>query len=114
MSSPAYKKTVIDYLVSRGLLDKLDATSFSGWEYIVRPTYEGELTALETYEGATEMENRIGTGRKTIEQMLEEDIKRCETFLNQPKDEAFGKKLYIEITSRYDSVIPSLGNGLCQ
>lgn len=47
VSSPNYKKTVIDYFVVQGLLEKIDASTLSGWAYIVRPTYEGELLVSE-------------------------------------------------------------------
>lgn len=47
VSSPDYKKTVIDYFVVQGLLEKIDASTLSGWAYIVRPTYEGELLISE-------------------------------------------------------------------
>ncbi|MDO5343249.1 MAG: nucleotide-binding protein, partial [Bacteroidia bacterium] len=53
-------------------------------------------------------------GRKTIEQMLADDIERCEEYLSSPDDEVLGQKLYVDITSRYDSIIPGFGNGLYQ
>lgn len=52
--------------------------------------------------------------RKTIDQMLAEDIELCEQYLDNPSDEQAGIKLYVKITSRYDSVIDGLGNGLYQ
>lgn len=52
--------------------------------------------------------------RKTIEQMLSEDIKRCEKYLSNPNDDKIGQQLYVDITSRYDSIISDLGNGLLQ
>lgn len=42
VSAPEYEQTTIDYLISCGLLEKLDASTLSGWAYIVRPTYEGK------------------------------------------------------------------------
>lgn len=51
---------------------------------------------------------------KTIEQMLSEDIDRCEEYLSNPNDEKSGQNLYVEITSKYDSIISDLGNGLYQ
>lgn len=51
--------------------------------------------------------------RKTIDQLLAEDITRCEEFLRNPNDKG-GQQLYVEITSRYDSVIENFGNGLYQ
>lgn len=47
VSSPNYKRTIIDYFVGQGLLEKTDATTLSGWAYIVRPTYAGELAFTE-------------------------------------------------------------------
>lgn len=210
VSSPGYKKTTIDYLVSQGLLEKIDASTLSGWAYIIRPTHGGEvvfaeLSALplskvdtfikqgeiimkEEYHHVTdpglvipdyisgpksdqwfneisifnsrilinhplhdqiaevcknhkrslsahedmmgylkalasdddfwnEANSRENTmtihSRKTIDQLLAEDITRCEEFLRNPNDKG-GQQLYVEITSRYDSVIENLGNGLYQ
>lgn len=210
VSSPGYKKTTIDYLVSQGLLEKIDASTLSGWAYIIRPTHGGEvvfaeLSALplskvdtfikqgeiimkEEYHHVTdpglvipdyisgpksdqwfseisifnsrilinhplhdqiaevcknhkrslsahedmmgylkalasdddfwnEANSRENTatvhGRKSIEQLLAEDITRCEDFLRRPNDKS-GQQLYVEITSRYDSIISGLGNGLYQ
>lgn len=210
VSSPGYKKTTIDYLVSQGLLEKIDASTLSGWAYIIRPTHGGEvvfaeLSALplskvdtfikqgeiimkEEYHYVTdpglvipdyisgpksdqwfneisifnsrilinhplhdqiaevcknhkrslsahedmmgylkalasdddfwnEANSRENTmtihSRKTIDQLLAEDITRCEEFLRNPNDKG-GQQLYVEITSRYDSVIENFGNGLYQ
>lgn len=210
VSSPEYNKTVIDYLVSQGLLEKLDASTLSGWTYIIRPTYEGELafseisdsplSKVETFiergneiikeelhtssdsgvimpdyisgpksdqwfneisifnsrylinhplhnqiaevckkhkrllsahedmmgylkalasdndfwNEANSRENTMTIyNRKTIDQLLAEDITRCEEFLRHPNDKA-GQQLYVEITSRYDSIISNFGNGLYQ
>lgn len=55
---------------------------------------------------------KIKDKRKTIEQMLTEDIERCKLFLAHPDDLAEGRQIYIEITGRYDSIISSFGNGL--
>ena len=52
------------------------------------------------------------SNRKSIEQLLEEDIARCEQFLANPSDNKIGQQLYIEITGRYDTVIEGFGNGL--
>lgn len=210
VSSPGYKKTTIDYLVSQGLLEKIDASTLSGWAYIIRPTHGGEvvfaeLSALplskvdtfikqgeiimkEEYHHVTDPglvipdyisgpksdqwfseisifnsrylinhplhdqiagvckkhkrlssahEDMIGYlkalvsdndfwteanskentatvhSRKSIEQLLAKDITRCEDFLRRPNDKS-GQQLYVEITSRYDSIISGLGNGLYQ
>lgn len=47
VSSPEFKKTVIDFLVSQGLLEKTDASTLSGWAYLIRPTYYGESAFAE-------------------------------------------------------------------
>lgn len=211
VSSPNFEKTIIDYFVSQGLLEKTDATTLRGWTYIVRPTYAGELVFTkimnlplskvetfikqgevimkEEYHRVTEpgllipdyidgpksdlwfseisiFNNRvlnghplyaqiekvcnnhsrslsahkkmmgylralaaddefwadttpkekatIMRGRKTIDQLLAEDIERCEQFLENPADIENGIKLYVEITGRYDGIIPGFGNGLYQ
>lgn len=65
--------------------------------------------AIETMEKTT-----AEGSRKTIDQMLSEDIYRCEQYLKNPDDESVGQELYIEITGRYDSIISGFGNGLYQ
>ena len=47
VSSPDYSKTLIDYYIKHGLLEKIDASSISNWAYIIRPTYDGELLVKE-------------------------------------------------------------------
>lgn len=64
---------------------------------------------LKTKENTNVMRNR-----KTIEQLIGEDIERCERFLENPEKLDDGIDLYIEITGRYDGVIKDLGNGLYQ
>lgn len=41
ISAPKYDQLQIDHLIESGLLKKIDASTLSGWTYIVRPTYEG-------------------------------------------------------------------------
>lgn len=50
----------------------------------------------------------------SVEGMLKYDISRCQEYITNPTDEKVGLKLYIEITSRYDSIIKGFGNGLYQ
>lgn len=52
--------------------------------------------------------------RKTLDQLLSEDIERCEQFLASPNDESVGQNIYIEITGKYDNIIDGFGNGLYQ
>ncbi len=47
ISSPDYDQLQIDYLIDAGLLSKIDASTLSGWTYIVIPTYRGEITISE-------------------------------------------------------------------
>lgn len=47
-----------------------------------------------------------------LDQMMKEDLKRCETFLSDPSDVNSGRSLYVEITAKYDSIIIDLGKGL--
>lgn len=56
----------------------------------------------------------VTRSRKTIDQLIAEDIERCEQYLNHPDNEAAGQKLYVEITGKYDSIINGFGNGLYQ
>ncbi len=49
---------------------------------------------------------------KSIEELLSEDIIRCEKYFSDPTDENAGRSLYLEITGRYDSIISGLGQGL--
>lgn len=209
VSSPQYKQSQIDELVSMGYLSKIDASTLDGWTYILRPTYEGETASSEPVNpikdrveelirrgeeiGQREshssgspfnvitvsgpmyekwmgeinilnerhlkdhpMHDSIHTSyfqRNTragaynhmmghlravasddeffekkdikreennymsntpLETMLTDDISRCEAFLNNPLVEEDGRSIYMDITARYDSVIPNFGNGLYQ
>ncbi|MDO4415288.1 MAG: nucleotide-binding protein, partial [Erysipelotrichaceae bacterium] len=49
-----------------------------------------------------------------IGRMMRNDIERCKAYFDDPKDEAEGRDLYTDITSRYDCIIPNLGAGLYQ
>ena len=42
ISAPEYDQLQIDYLIKANLLTKIDASTLSGWAYIVKPTYEGK------------------------------------------------------------------------
>lgn len=205
ISAPEYKQIQIDAIIYAGLLTKIDASTLSGWCYVVRPTYAGQmyLTKLNTsrmskieefIERGIEIgkkEHKEGFGAsivggplfdawlseinifnerylknhplhdsifttyfhrkninaygdmmgylralaadsklldetpreesrenmravKSIDQLLSEDIERCERYLTNPADEKAGQNLYIEITGRYDSIIKEFGNGLYQ
>lgn len=59
-------------------------------------------------------DNSAMRSNKTIDQMLAEDIDRCEKYLEQPSNDKAGQMLYVELTGRYDSIINGFGNGLYQ
>lgn len=42
VSSPEYNKEQIDSLVNSGYLEKINASTLSDWNYIIRPTYAGK------------------------------------------------------------------------
>lgn len=209
VSSPEYNQTQVDELVRKGLVKMIDASTLSGWEYLLRPTYEGENVINEltdtlkskvdefikrgidignkeanTSQGPFSFgsvkgplfdawmgeinifnerhlknhplhdsihttyihrKNRVSSyddmmghlralaaddeflggsnnpvkgimimKNESISQMLVKDIERCQDFLENGKDESIGIDIYIDITSRYDSVIPDFGKGLYQ
>ena len=209
VSAPEYKQTQIDELVNLGLVEKIDASTLSGWTYILKPTYKGEkiiaqsnnplrskveefirrgidignkeshttqgpyntssvsgpmfdtwmgeinifnerhlknhplhdsiyttyfhrknrsssysdmmghlraLSADEEFLGCSNKTDKDTTIMKnnSIYQMLINDINRCKSFLDDPKDVATGIDIYVDITSRYDSIIPDFGKGLYQ
>lgn len=41
--SPEYSKEQIDMLINGGFMTFIDASSLSGWDYVVRPTYAGQI-----------------------------------------------------------------------
>lgn len=45
--SPEFSQEQIDALIHQGYLKKIDASSLSGWEYILRPTYSGQTYFAE-------------------------------------------------------------------
>ena len=47
VNPPEFQKTIIDYLVDKGLIEKIDLSTLSGWKYIVRPTHYGKITFTE-------------------------------------------------------------------
>lgn len=71
------------------------------------------LTADDEYwrENETKSKNDVYIP-KTVGDLLSEDIGRCEKYISDPSDETFGRELYLQITSRYDSIIKNFGHGL--
>lgn len=79
----------------------------------------GHLRALysdDVYFGIVQKEEEVKVmqERKTLAQLLSEDIKRCEEYFEFPINDTYGQSLYVELTSRYDGIISNLGNGLYQ
>lgn len=77
--------------------------------YLKTLASDQELLTFEKSE-----ENTVMRSRKNMEQLLSEDIERCEQFLASSDDESVGQNIYIEITGRYDNIIDGFGNGLYQ
>lgn len=50
ISAPEYNQLQIDYLIKANLLTKIDASTLSGWAYIVKPTYEGKVFLRQLQE----------------------------------------------------------------
>lgn len=66
----------------------------------------------EFWKEEREKENEANMNK--TEQFMKEDIERCDQFISNPVNEKYGQELYVDITSRYDSIIPDFGNGLYQ
>lgn len=108
------------FLLTHPLHDKI-ATLCENHNHLFSPhkdmiDYLKTLALDEEYWAENELKGVEKTmqKRKSIEQLLAEDIERCEQYLKKPNDLAFGRSLYTEITSRYDSIINGFGNGLYQ
>lgn len=118
ISSPDYDKNMIDYFVSKGLLERIDASTLSGWMYIIRPTYNGKLVSTNSRDISQEndiiSDGANMSASKGLEQMINDDIKICESFLQKPLNQETGTDIYIDITGKYDGVINGFGNGLYQ
>ena len=74
----------------------------------------GHLRALSADEEFFE-DNRTNNTQLSIpnfEEMLLNDIDRCNSFLQRDSDENEGRVLYSEITARYDPIIENFGYGL--
>ena len=63
VSAPDYDQLQIDYLINAGCLTKIDASTLSGWSYIVRPTYEGKVYLSQLKETpATKLQEFVRRG----------------------------------------------------
>ncbi len=106
------------YLKKHPLYDSINSTCFHKKNIDAYPDMMGHLRALSVDEELEENQSiraNIPIKKQTIsfERMIEEDIEKCERFLCNP-DDALGTDLYIEITGKYDAIIPALGQGLYQ
>ncbi len=104
------------YLKQHPLYESISATCFHKKNIHAYPDMMGHLRALSVDEelNRTGLEFRIDiekTPTISFEKMLDEDIEKCEKYLDNP-DEEKGINLYIEITGKYDAIIPSFGLGL--
>lgn len=60
ISSPEYSKEQIDNLVNNGYIEKLEASTLTGWSYIIRPTYDGK-TYFENKKAANKAKFKHNT-----------------------------------------------------
>ena len=107
------------HLKSHPLYNAIKSTCFHRKNISAFNDMMGHLKALAAdvdfwRETAPKENTMVTRSRKTIDQLLAEDIERCEHYLDHPDNETVGQKLYIEITGRYDGVIAGFGNGLYQ
>lgn len=68
VSAPSYKQGQVDVLVARGLVKKIDASTLSGWGYILSPTHEGETFFKRLAE--KKKENRKHTITETVKWLI--------------------------------------------
>ena len=108
------------YLKDHPLYSKIQATVHHHKTQISSHKYMmGHLNALyndtEYFKSnQNERELIVMTEHKTLEQIVVEDIQRCEEYFKFPIKDSVGQDLYIELTSKYDGIIENLGNGLYQ
>lgn len=106
------------YLKKHPLYDSISSTCFHKKNIHAYPDMMGHLNALLADEELDNtMHSEVIQPKKTkhsFEQMLEEDIVRCEKFLADSQDTDGGINLYVEITGKYDAIIPNFGQGLYQ
>jgi len=105
--------SVLDREFEKGLTYNLKAVVV-GSEFDYRPALSAIVAKLETYLLLAEQDeyNEFRKSPKSINELLSEDILRCEQYINNPVDIELGREIYIEITGRYDGIINDFGNGL--
>lgn len=104
------------YLKNHPLYESISSTCFRKKNMHAYTDMMGHLNALLADE---ELENNgVHTESKrprvSFEEMLDEDIARCEKYLLDSEDMESGIDLYVEITGKYDAIISDLGHGLYQ
>lgn len=107
------------YLKSHPLHDSINSTCFHKKNIHAYPDMMGHLRALLADKELFENDSLpkvavIPKQEKTFEQMLAEDIEECAGFLEAIDDTEKGLELYIDITGKYDAIIPNFGHGLYQ
>lgn len=106
-------------LKNHPLYENINTTCFHKKNIHAYPDMMGHLNALLADK---ELEMSIPFPKHTtiirsensFEQMLDEDIERCVKFLENSEDAENGINLYIDITGKYDAIIPNFGQGLYQ
>lgn len=119
-SEKLYGKLVAKYSVLDADFKKNLSTTGKASVIGKEPDYRQELQAIaeKLKMMLTEAEpytiEECGTSVLSISKMMANDILKCSQYIEDPNDEKLGHDLYVEITSKYDSVIKDFGNGLYQ
>lgn len=64
IDSSKFEKETVDYLKKKHLIEVLDASTFDGWEYMIRPTFEGKKYFEE--KEITEREKRKQQTKESV------------------------------------------------
>lgn len=107
------------YLKKHPLYESISSTCFHKKNMHAYSDMMGHLNALLADEelGENNACSKMIQPKRTVlsfEKMLDEDIIRCDDFLVDSKDTESGINLYVEITGKYDAIIPNFGQGLYQ
>lgn len=76
VSSPDYKKTLMDYFEKQQLIEVIDASTFDGWNYIIKPTYYGERTILKE-DRKNDIDNLTTSSENNDNNMINVFISYC-------------------------------------
>lgn len=107
------------YLKKHPLHEDISSTCFHKKNIHAYSDMMGHLNALLNDE---ELDKNYVQSKKvqpntsvpSLGQMLDEDIIRCEDFLVNSQNTESGVNLYVEVTGKYDAIIPNFGHGLYQ